>query len=119
MGRIETTKNQALRRTNRVRSQIVATTERPRLTVHISGKNVSAQVIDDTKSHTLASATSVNVKALAKSNMTEKAVYVGSEVAKAAKAAKVTKVVFDRGGKIYHGRVKALAESARAAGLEF
>jgi large subunit ribosomal protein L18 len=119
MGRIETTKNQLARRVHRVRSQLVSTSERPRMSVHISGKNVSVQIIDDTKSHTLASATSMNVKSLAKSNMTEKAVYVGTEIAKIAKAAKVSKVVFDRGGKLYHGRIKALAESARAAGLEF
>jgi large subunit ribosomal protein L18 len=119
MGRIETTKNQAARRTNRVRSQLVATADRPRLSIHVSGKNVSAQIIDDTKSHTLASASSVNVKALAKSTMTEKAVYVGKEIAKVAKSAKVSKVVFDRGGKLYHGRLKALAEAARAEGLEF
>ena len=109
--------NRRLRK-NRVRATVIGTAERPRLTVFISNQHVSAQVIDDSKHHTIASASTVG-DAKATGSMTEKATTVGTEVAKAAKAAKVTKVVFDRNGHKYHGRIKALAEAARAAGLEF
>jgi len=104
-------------RAKRTRAHIRATSDRPRLSVTISNQHVSAQIIDDEKSVTLASATSVGAKA--KSTMTEKAELVGQQIAKAATAKKVSKVVFDRGGKKYHGRIKALAEAARKNGLEF
>lgn len=106
------------RRKHRVRTTVSGTTERPRLSVHVSNKHVSAQIIDDTKHITIVSATTVGQKSL-KGTMTERAITVGEEIGKKAKAAKITQVVFDRGGRLYHGRVKALADAARAQGLEF
>ncbi|MGB4967118.1 MAG: 50S ribosomal protein L18 [Candidatus Saccharimonadales bacterium] len=105
-------------RKNRIRSTVSGTSERPRLSVYISNTNVSAQIIDDTTHKTIAAASSVGAKA-AKGTLTEKAAWVGSEIAAAAKKAKVTAVVFDRSGRKYHGRVKALADAAREKGLEF
>lgn len=105
-------------RKNRVRSQVTGTTERPRLSVRISNRHITAQVIDDSAHRTLVYISTVSSKA-AKGNMTERAAWVGEEIAKKAKAAKVTRVVFDRGSKLYHGRVQALATAARNAGLEF
>lgn len=105
-------------RKNRIRSTVIGTTERPRLSVYVSNLHITAQIIDDSKQATLVAITTVGQKA-ATGTMTEKAVWAGNEIAKKAKAAKVTKVVFDRGGRQYHGRVKALADSARAGGLEF
>ncbi len=110
-------KNRALRK-NRVRSTVIGTTERPRLTVFVSNLHITAQVIDDSTMKTLAYATTVGKKNL-KGTMSEKAAVIGEEIAKSAKAAKVSKVAFDRGGRIYHGRVKALADAARKSGLEF
>jgi len=106
------------RRKNRIRMTVNGTTERPRLSVHISARHVSAQVVDDTRHATIAASTTVGQKA-ATGTMTERAAWVGDEIAKKAKAAKVKKIVFDRNGRLYHGRVKALAESARQQGLEF
>jgi len=105
-------------RKHRVRATVSGTTERPRLSVHISNKHVTAQVIDDTTGKTLAYATTVSSKA-AKGSMLERAAWVGEEVAKKAKTAKVSTVVFDRGGHMYHGRIQALADAARKTGLEF
>ena len=101
----------------RVRSTVSGTAERPRLSVSISNVHISAQIINDEKGVTLASATTVGQKLTG--SMTEKAAAIGTEIAKNAKKAKVSKVVFDRNGRIYHGRVKALADAARAGGLEF
>lgn len=109
--------NRGLRK-NRVRATVNGTTERPRLSVHVSNRHITAQVIDDVAGKTLAYVSTVGTKA-AKGNMTERAEWVGAEVAKKAKAAKVKAVVFDRGAHIYHGRVQALADAARKAGLEF
>jgi large subunit ribosomal protein L18 len=106
------------RRKHRIRAVVSGTTERPRLSVHVSNLHIIAQVIDDTKHQTIAYATTVGSKS-AKGTMTEKATAIGTEIAKKAKAAKVKQVVFDRGGKLYHGRIKALADAARAEGLEF
>lgn len=111
------TLKQLARRRARVRSRVSGTPERPRLSVKITLSHVTAQIIDDTTGRTLAYVSTV--KADQKGTMTERATWVGGEIAKAAKAKKVTKVVFDRGGRIYHGRLHALAEAARAAGLEF
>lgn len=109
--------NKKLRK-NRVRATVSGTTERPRLAVNVSNRHIIAQVIDDTQSKTLAYVSTVGTKA-AKGSMVERAEWVGTEIAKKAKAAKVSAVVFDRGGRIYHGRVQALADAARKAGLEF
>lgn len=104
-------------RTQRSRADIHGTTERPRLSVHVSNQHVSAQVINDDTHTTLAAATTVGSKL--KGTMSERAAVVGEQIAKAATAKKVKKVVFDRGGKQYHGRIKALADAARKNGLEF
>lgn len=105
------------RRAFRVRSKVSGTSKRPRLSVSISNLHVSAQIIDDSLASTLAHATTVGQKATG--TMTEKAVWVGAEIAKNAKKHKISKIVFDKGGKKYHGRIKALADSARAEGLDF
>ncbi|HUS26512.1 MAG TPA: 50S ribosomal protein L18 [Nevskiaceae bacterium] len=110
-------RNMQLRK-NRVRSTVTGTTERPRLSVHISNRHIVAQVVDDTKHATIAYVSTVGTKT-AKGSMTERAAWVGEEIAKKAKAAKVKAVVFDRGSHLYHGRVSALATAARKAGLEF
>jgi len=91
---------------------------RPRLSVHRSGKHIYAQVIDDDAGRTLASASTLSGHEGSGANVAAAAA-VGQRVAEAAKAAGVTQVVFDRGGFLYHGRVKALADAAREAGLEF
>ncbi len=105
-------------RKRRIRSVVHGTAERPRLHVSVSNLHITAQLIDDAAHQTLAYATTVGQKSL-KGTMTEKAVWVGTEIAAQAKAKKVKAVVFDRGGKLYHGRVAALADAARKAGLEF
>ena len=104
-------------RANRTRAKIHGTAERPRLTVHISNLNITAQVIDDDKQATLAYATTVGKEL--KGTKSEKAAEIGAEIAKAAKKANINKVVFDRGSKLYAGRMSALAEAARKEGLEF
>ena len=93
---------------------------RPRLSIHRSGKHIYAQVIDDAEGRTVASASSLekDVRGQSGANV-DAAKAVGQRVAEAAKAAGVTQVVFDRGGFLFHGRVKALAEAARESGLEF
>ena len=111
-----------IRRHFRLRKRVSGTTERPRLNVFRSNAHIYAQVIDDVKGHTLAAA-STNEKGWGeadnKKTKSEQAVVVGRLIAERAKAAGVEKVVFDRGGYKYHGRVKALAEAAREAGLNF
>ena len=104
-----------LRRHARVRNKISGTPERPRLNVFRSNSHIHAQIIDDTKGVTLVSASSVDMKL----ENIEAAAAVGAEIAKRALAKNIDVVVFDRGGYIYHGRVKALAEAAREAGLKF
>ena len=109
------------RRRQRVRTQLAKQAgARPRLSVHRSSKHIYAQVIDDVKGLTLAAASTLDkdVKASNGANV-EAAGEVGTLIAERAKKAGVDKVVFDRGGFLYHGRVKALAEAAREAGLEF
>ena len=110
-------KNLALRK-NRIRAKVSGTAARPRLSIFISTHHVSAQLIDDSTHKTLLAVSTIDSKA-ATGTLTEKAAWVGSEIAIKAKAAKVRQVVFDRGGRKYHGRVKALADAAREKGLEF
>lgn len=106
-----------LQRRHRIRHNISGTASRPRLAVTISNTNVSAQIIDDHAGKTLVYASTVGAKV--QGPMSAKAEFVGTEIAKKAAKAKINKVVFDRAGRKYHGRVKALAEAARAGGLEF
>ncbi len=107
-------------RHERVRAKVVGTAEAPRLNVFRSNKNIFAQIIDDAKGETLVSASSIDKELkLANGGNVEAASKVGELLAKRAKKAKITKVTFDRGGYLYHGRVKALAEAARENGLEF
>ena len=110
------------RRHNRVRRKIKGTAEKPRLCVFRSLNHIYAQVIDDTKSHTLASASTLDPEIRAEvedKRKTGAAELVGSLVARRAAESGISRVVFDRGGYKYHGRVKALAEAARGAGLLF
>ena len=104
-------------RAKRTRAKISGTAERPRLTVNFSNLHIVAQIIDDTKGKTLVYATTVGAKM--SGSRTEKAALIGAEIAKKAKAAKIKKVVFDRGSKLYAGRMAALADAARKEGLEF
>jgi len=110
-------KQNATRRAQRVRTVVRGTSEKPRLSVHVSNLHVTAQVIDDSKGTTLAYASSIGKKLTG--NKTELATEIGKEIATKAKKAKVQKVAFDRGSRKYHGRIKALAEAARGSGLEF
>ncbi|MEK7747499.1 MAG: 50S ribosomal protein L18 [Nitrospirota bacterium] len=108
------------RKHKRVRKKIFGTPERPRLSVYRSLDHVYAQVIDDLSGKTLVSFSSLNQEGLpADSSKSDKAKAVGEKVAALAQAANIKSIVFDRGGYLYHGRVKALAEAARAGGLLF
>ena len=104
-------------RAKRTRAKIHGTAERPRLAVHFSNLHITAQIIDDDKKVTLCYVTTVGQKTTG--TKIDKAAKIGAEIAKKAKAAKVSKVVFDRGAKLYAGRMKALADAARKEGLEF
>lgn len=106
------------RRHARVRTKVSGTADRPRLNVFRSNSHISAQLIDDVNGVTLISANSVELKLENGGNIAA-ATLVGTEVAQRALKANITNVVFDRGGYLYHGRVKALADAARTAGLEF
>ena len=114
-----TTRQARERRHRRVRRRIRGTAERPRLAVFRSNKGIQAQLIDDDAARTLAAASWLALPKSFKGNKTEQAAAVGKLLADNAKKAGVTSVVFDRGGYLYHGRVKALAEAAREGGLEF
>lgn len=118
MNRISHTLQNLARRKHRVRSVVSGTAERPRLSVYVSNKHVVAQIIDDTKHTTLAYVSSVGQKNVT-GTMTDRAAKIGTDIGKKAKAAKINRVVFDRNGRLYHGRIKALADAARAEGLEF
>ena len=104
-------------RAKRTRAKIHGTAKRPRLSVYFSNQHIVAQVIDDDKGVTLCYATTVGANM--KGTKTEKAAAIGAEIAKAAKAKKIKEVVFDRGAKLYAGRMSALADAARKEGLEF
>ena len=105
----------------RIRRRVAGTQERPRLAVFRSLNHIYAQVIDDQQGHTLAAAASTekDLRSSGKGGNIEGAKLIGQAVAKRAKDKGITRVVFDRGGYLYHGRVKALADAARQAGLEF
>lgn len=107
-----------IRRHMRVRAKISGTPECPRLNVFRSNAHIHAQIIDDVNGKTLAAASTVSMK-IKNGGNEEAAKLVGAEIAKLAKKAKITDVIFDRGGYIYTGRVKALADAAREAGLKF
>lgn len=104
-------------RKGRVRARIHGTAERPRLSVTISNTHISAQIIDDVARHTIAASTTVGTKQTG--TMIEKSAWIGADIAKKAKKAKLNTVVFDRNGRKYAGRLKALADAARKEGLEF
>jgi large subunit ribosomal protein L18 len=106
----------------RTRKTLIGTSERPRLCVHRTSKHIRAQVVDDQKNHTIVSASSLDAavkKDIKGGGNIAAAKVVGKVIAELAKAKGVDKVVYDRGGYQYHGRVKALAEAAREAGLKF
>ena len=107
------------KRQSRTRHHIGTKSDRPRLSVFRSGKHIYAQVIDDTQAVTVASASTNEKEAKGKGYNVAAASDVGKKIAERAKAAGITQVMFDRGGYIYHGRIKALADAARAGGLEF
>ena len=106
-----------IHRAKRTRAKIHGTADRPRLSVFFSNHHIVAQIINDDNGKTLAYATTVGSKLTG--TKTEKAAKIGEEIAKKAKTAKIKKVVFDRGSKLYAGRMSALAEAARKEGLEF
>jgi large subunit ribosomal protein L18 len=107
------------RRHRRVRGKISGTAERPRLVVFRSNRGIEAQLVNDLEGRTLAAASWLNLKKSFKGSKTEQAAEVGKLLAANAKKAGVERVVFDRAGYLYHGRVKALAEAAREGGLKF
>jgi large subunit ribosomal protein L18 len=110
------------RRRARIRARVIGSAQRPRLAVFRSAKHISAQLIDDASGKTLAAATDAKMKKADAEGMEAKiakAFAVGKDLAEKAKKAGITAVVFDRGGYTYHGRIKALADGARAGGLEF
>lgn len=113
----ESRNSMRIKRHNRIRKNLSGTKELPRLNVFRSNTNMYAQIIDDGSGKTLVSTSSLELK-LDKNNI-ETAKKVGESIAKKAKDAKITEVVFDRSGYLYHGRIKALAEAAREAGLKF
>ena len=113
-----TSRERRLRRHKRVRKNVTGTAERPRLVVFRSNRGIAAQLVDDVEGKTLAAASWLD-KRNAKGGKAEQAAEVGKLLAANAKKAGVDRAVFDRGGYLYHGRVKALAEAAREGGLEF
>ncbi|ARV62374.1 50S ribosomal protein L18 [Nostocales cyanobacterium HT-58-2] len=117
-----TRKESRERRRRRIRGKVDGSTDRPRLAIFRSHQHIYAQIIDDTKHHTLVAASTVEPEV--KSKLTsgsncEASVEVGKLIAARSREKGITQVVFDRGGNLYHGRVKALAEAAREAGLDF
>ena len=112
-------KTARLKRHKRVRAKIAGTPERPRLAIFRSNKGIYAQIIDDVKAHTLVAASTLDKEVKTKASNIEAAREVGALIGARAVKAGIKDVVFDRGGYIYHGKVKAFAEAAREAGLEF
>ena len=107
------------KRVKRIRKKIVGTAERPRLRVYKSNKHIYAQIIDDSKGHTLVASSTKTCDCTDAKGKTSQAGKVGADIAAKARAKGIETVVFDRGGYIYHGRVKALSEGAREGGLVF
>ena len=118
MGRLEHKYKNQLARKNRVRAVVSGTGKRPRLSVSFSNKNINVQLINDEDKKTLAAVSTVGAKS-AGTGWSEMAAWAGAEIGKKAKKAKIKRVIFDRGGRLYHGQVKALADAARKSGLEF
>ena len=116
---VTTTRQARERRHRRIRGKVAGTAERPRLAVFRSNKGIFAQLIDDDSGRTIAGASWLGLKKSFKGNKTEQAAEVGKALAEVAKKAGIESVVFDRGGYLYHGRVKALADGAREGGLKF
>ncbi|MEO8290981.1 MAG: 50S ribosomal protein L18 [Gaiellaceae bacterium] len=114
-----TVREARLRRHRRIRRKVLGTAERPRLVVFRSNRGISAQLVDDSEKRTIAAANHGQLKKTFKGTKTDQAAEVGKLLAAAAKKADVESVVFDRAGYLYHGRVKALADSAREGGLRF
>ena len=114
-----TVRQARIRRHKRVRKNVQGTAERPRLVVFRSNRGIEAQLVDDVAGKTLAAASSLHLKKTFKGNKRDQAAEVGKTLAAAAKSAGVETAVFDRGGYLYHGRVKALADAAREGGLTF
>ena len=114
-----TTRQARERRHRRIRGKVAGTAERPRLAVFRSNKGIFAQLVDDQSGRTIAGASWLGVKRSFKGTKTEQATEVGKALAEVAKKAGIESVVFDRGGYLYHGRVKALADGAREGGLRF
>src|ERR671933_2010596 len=106
-------------RPRRVRGKVFGTAERPRLVVFRSNRGIEAQLVDDVEGKTLAAASWLNLKKSFKGNKTQQAAEVGKLLAANARKAEIETVVFDRGGYLFHGRVKALADAAREGGLRF
>lgn len=104
---------------NRIRRKVNGTSERPRLAVHYSNQHIYAQVIDDSAGKTLVSASTMDKSFESPSSNIESASKVGKLLAERATASNISSVVFDRGGHLYHGKIKALADAAREAGLQF
>ncbi len=119
IGKIRNRAKRRFRSHLRVRKKVIGTAERPRLVVFRSLKHIYAQLIDDEKGHTIAAASDVEKTLNSEGNKTASGFAVGKKLGERAKEAGVSKVVFDRAGYPYHGRVKAVAEGARDAGLEF
>jgi large subunit ribosomal protein L18 len=116
---VTTTRQARERRHRRICGKVAGTAERPRLAVFRSNKGVFAQLVDDETGKTIAGASWLGLKKSFKGNKTQQAAEVGKALAEVAKKAGIEAVVFDRGGYLYHGRVKALAEGAREGGLKF
>ena len=116
---LKTVREKRLRRHRRVRGKVTGTAERPRLAVFRSNRGIFAQLVDDDAGKTIAAAGWQQLKKSFTGSKTEQAAEVGKLLAASAKSAGVERVVFDRGGYLYHGRVKALAEAAREGGLQF
>lgn len=119
MDKEKTKSEKRLKRRRRIRSKVLGTAKQPRLSVFRSNRHIFLQLVDDEKRKTMASSSDLKVKQAKKNTKANAAKEAGKELAKIAKEKKISKVVFDRGGYKYHGRIKAAAEGAREGGLKF